>query len=104
MSTDTSPTREALAQNLRSLVDEAEALLKNAAKAGDAEFAVLRERISAQATQLRQQLESLEEGALKRARQAAHVTDEAVHSHPYTAIAVAAAVGALVGVLLTRKD
>jgi len=38
-----------------------------------------------------------------KAREAARVADSAVHTHPYAAIGVAAAVGLLLGVVLARR-
>jgi ElaB/YqjD/DUF883 family membrane-anchored ribosome-binding protein len=38
-----------------------------------------------------------------KAIQTAQAADEAVHEHPYTAIAIGAGVGALVGFLLARR-
>jgi ElaB/YqjD/DUF883 family membrane-anchored ribosome-binding protein len=101
---DTQTARDHMAQSLRSMVEEIESLLKSAAKSGDAQFTALRERLGTQATHLRQQLDELEETAVHRARQAARATDQAVHTHPYVAIGIAAAVGAVVGVLLARRD
>ncbi|PYI85433.1 MAG: hypothetical protein DME26_11090 [Verrucomicrobia bacterium] len=40
---------------------------------------------------------------VERSRQAAVVTDEYVHGHPWTAAGIAAALGMLVGILLCQR-
>jgi ElaB/YqjD/DUF883 family membrane-anchored ribosome-binding protein len=45
----------------------------------------------------------MQDSALRRARRAAKVADETVHEHPYASMGAAAAVGALIGMLITRR-
>ena len=52
---------------------------------------------------LRAQFDELDDQARYQLRKAARRTDEAVHSHPYRAIGVAAAAGLLVGWLASRR-
>ena len=102
--TQTDTKTEQLAQSLRTVMEDADALLKNVVKSGDAQFDALRDRLSAQVRQMRRQLEELEDTAVHKARQAARATDEAVHAHPYTAIGIAAAVGAIIGLIVARRS
>jgi ElaB/YqjD/DUF883 family membrane-anchored ribosome-binding protein len=90
-------------QHLRALTEEAEALLKATARAGDDKVAATRERLRTEVAHLRQRLGELEEVAGVRLRTAAHRTDEAIHDHPYTAMSAAALVGLLVGMLVVRR-
>ena len=99
----TSRPFERLTEDLRHVVDDAEQLLKNAAGSGDAQFDALRERFDQQLRRMRLQLEDLEHDAVHKAREAARAADAAVHTHPYAAIGVAAAVGLLLGVVLARR-
>jgi ElaB/YqjD/DUF883 family membrane-anchored ribosome-binding protein len=105
--TTTTPTSSAsddrMAHHLRTLADEAEALLQATARAGDAKVAETRERLRGELTHLRQRLTDLEARAGMQLKSAAHRTDEAVHAHPYTAIGVAAAIGLLAGLLIGRR-
>lgn len=95
--------REALANNLRHLVDEADQFLKSAARSGDETFDGVRQQFAEQVRQMRSQLDELEDDAMHKARHAARQADRAVHSHPYGAIGIAAAAGLLIGFLAARR-
>jgi ElaB/YqjD/DUF883 family membrane-anchored ribosome-binding protein len=92
-----------MAHHLRTLADEAEALLKATAKAGDEKVTETRERLRGEVAHLRERLADLEAHAGTQLKSAAHRTDEAVHSHPYTAMGAAAAIGLLAGLLIGRR-
>jgi ElaB/YqjD/DUF883 family membrane-anchored ribosome-binding protein len=94
---------ERVSQHLRTLVDEAETLLKATARAGDQKFDATRERLRDEVRHLRYRLADLEGSAAARVKQAARQTDEVVHSHPYAAVGAAAAAGLLLGILLSRR-
>jgi ElaB/YqjD/DUF883 family membrane-anchored ribosome-binding protein len=94
---------ERVAQHLRRLTDEAEALLKATARAGDEKFDATRERLRDEVQHLRARLGEMEAAAAARVRDAARQTDAAVHAHPYSAMGVAAAAGLLLGFLMARR-
>jgi ElaB/YqjD/DUF883 family membrane-anchored ribosome-binding protein len=96
-------TDDRVSMHLRNLVDEAEALLKAGAKAGDEKFDVTRERLREEIAHLRERLHEFESRAAARVKAAAHRTDETVHAHPYAAIGAAAVGGLLLGFLLARR-
>jgi ElaB/YqjD/DUF883 family membrane-anchored ribosome-binding protein len=103
---DTSTTTESadgLAQNLRQMADDAERLLKQAAAAGDRTLAKSRSRLESQLRRLREDLDDLQDATVLGARRALRTADHVVQEHPYSAIGVGAAVGLLIGLLLTRK-
>lgn len=60
--------------------------------------------LDGQVRQLRHQLDEIEACAVHGARRAARATDQAAHRHPYAAIGMAAAIGALVGALVARRN
>lgn len=99
MQPDSDISREKVKDDLRSLMTDAEELLK--ATAGD---------VSEKAKEARTRLA----GALEKAkgtyhnlegktREAAKATDRAIRSHPYESIGVAFGIGLLIGVLVARK-
>ncbi|MCR5868736.1 MAG: glycine zipper domain-containing protein [Aquincola tertiaricarbonis] len=92
--------QDRITEGLRHAVDEADALIKGGLKQGDAEAQALRDRLAARLARSREQLQELEEVAMYRARRAARLVDEQVHSHPYAAVGVAAAVGVIAGLLV----
>lgn len=92
-----------VSQHLRTLVDEAEALLKATARAGDEKYDATRERLGDEVRRLRARLGEFEAETATRVKQAARQTDVAVHAHPYAAMGTAAAVGLLLGYLLAQQ-
>lgn len=101
--TPVTTTDDRMAHHLRTLADEAEALLKDTARAGDEKMAATRERLRGEVAHLRERLADLESQAGMHIKSAAHRTDEVVHAHPYTAIGAAAAIGLLAGLLIGRR-
>jgi ElaB/YqjD/DUF883 family membrane-anchored ribosome-binding protein len=95
--------RDQLARNLRTLVDEAETLLKSAQGAGNEKFTAARDKFETQLSAARYELEKLQDDALHQARRAARATDHAVHEHPYTAMGITAGIGLLLGLLIARR-
>ncbi len=99
----TNPVDDRMGQHLRALADEAEALLKDTARAGDEKVAAARERLRGELVHLRERLTDLERRAGTQIKHAAERTDQAVHAHPYTAMGAAAAIGLLAGLLIGRR-
>jgi ElaB/YqjD/DUF883 family membrane-anchored ribosome-binding protein len=95
--------RDRLAQSLKQMVDEAEQLLKTAQRTGSEQFNLARDKFESQLRHAKSELEQLEESAAYQARRAARATDQAVHEHPYAAMGLAAGVGLLIGMLITRR-
>lgn len=94
--------RDRLVENLKDIVSDAEALLKAAQHDGEP-LASERQRFEARLHQVRAELAALQDRATQGVRRAAHAADTAVHSHPYAAAGLAAGVGVLVGMLISRR-
>ena len=99
----TETSREHLATSLRELVAESEELVKHIQRSGGEQLQVARDRFETTLASAREELESMQDSAMRRARRAAKVADETVHQHPYASMGAAAAVGALIGMLITRR-
>jgi len=95
--------REDLTHGLRHVIDQADQFLRGAARSGDEKFDAVRDTFVEQIRHLRAQLDELEDSAVHKARHAARVTDQTVHSHPYGAMGMAAAAGLLIGFLAARR-
>jgi ElaB/YqjD/DUF883 family membrane-anchored ribosome-binding protein len=78
--------------DLKVLLHDAERALSNTAGAASEKFSALRERLSSA-------MEASRTEAVRRAKQA----DEMVRENPYYAAGIAAGVGALVGILVSRR-
>jgi ElaB/YqjD/DUF883 family membrane-anchored ribosome-binding protein len=96
-------TNGRLADGLRHMVEEAEQRLHGAAESGDRKLDAMRVKFQHQLERMRLQLDEMEQATGNKARQAARAADRTVHAHPYGAIGLAAAVGALVGFLAARR-
>jgi len=95
--------RDRLAQSLGQLVDDAEALLKTAQHSGSEQFLAAREKVESRLRHARSELDALEDAAAYNVRRAARKADTAVHDHPYATAGLAAGVGVLIGMLISRR-
>jgi ElaB/YqjD/DUF883 family membrane-anchored ribosome-binding protein len=87
---------EKLADELRALVSEAEALLRNSTETVSAAG---REQAEATMADLRKRLTSLERQVKARARE----VDDYVHDNPWQAVAMAGGVALLLGLIMGRR-
>lgn len=99
----TPASEESVTQHLRALTHEAEALLEATARVGGEKVDATRERLRGEVAHLRERLAAFEANAGARLKDAAHRSDQAVHTHPYAAMGAAAVVGLLLGTLLARR-
>jgi len=96
-------TTEKLFHDLQAVVRDAEALLKaTAGQAGD-KVQEVRTRAEETVKQARKRLDVFEDEAMRRARQVATDADGYVRDNPWQAVGMAAGVGLLVGLLLSRR-
>jgi len=95
--------QERLARDLRTVVDDAEALLRHAVRDAGQGYADARARLEQSLVSAREELATLEHAVADKLRQAGHATDAYVHEKPWQAIGVGAGVGLLVGLLLGRR-
>ena len=95
-------SKEKLLQDLRSVVMDAEELLRATATQAGEKVSAVRERIQANLVSARARLEDAEALMLEKTKEAARATDEYVHDHPWRAVGIAAGVGLVVGMLISR--
>lgn len=94
-------TPQELLTDLRNLVVEAERMAANSvAEHSQDAFDAIRERFSSAQTRL----SDLYDGTRKKVTAGAQYTDEAIREKPYQALAIAAGVAVLIGVLLGRRS
>ncbi len=92
-------SREKLAQDLRVLIRDAEALLKAGATEAGGKVEELKSRLQASVGRMKETCQDLEQKVVTGAK----ATDKVIREHPYESIGVAFGVGLLIGVLATRK-
>ena len=95
--------RDKLVQDMKVVIADAEDLLRATANQAGEKIAVARERIQDSLHQAKVKLAEAEALVTERAKQAARYTDEYVHENPWRAIGVAAGIGLLLGLLISRR-
>ena len=103
MNTELVGTKDKLISDFKTVVADTEELLKATASAAGEQANVARSRVRESLAEAKVKLAAAEEVAVERAREAAKVTDEFVHDHPWKAIALATSVGLIVGLLIARR-
>lgn len=105
MTRSTTPevSKQKLAADLKAVVADAEELLRaTAGQAGD-KVADLRARIEERLGDARVTLAETQAAALEKAKQAGRAADDYVHENPWRSVGIAAGVGLLVGMLISRR-
>lgn len=92
-----------LMKDLRLVMMDAEELLKATAGQAGEKVASARARAEDSIRAAREALAEAGEAAVERGREAAESADVYVHEHPWTAIGIAAGVGLVIGLMLSRK-
>lgn len=92
-----------LLTDLHQVVSDAESLLRATADQTSAHASELRARVQTTLDRAKGSLGDFQSVAVERARAASKATDEYVHDNPWQSIGVAAGVGLLLGLLLTRR-
>ncbi len=96
-------SKEKLMQDLRVVVRDAEDLLRaTAGQAGD-KVASARERIQESLSVAKERLVAAEHAVVEKTKEAARATDEYVHENPWKSVGIAAGVGLIVGMLISRN-
>lgn len=95
--------REKLMNDLRTVIADAEEVLRVTADQATAGASELRVRMQERMAQAKARLQDLQETAVARARAAGHAADDYVHEHPWKAIGAAAGIGMIIGLLIGRR-
>jgi len=95
-------SKEKLMHDFRVVVADTEELLRATAGVAGEKVSAARERMQENLVVAKARLANAEEAVLAKTKEAAKATDEYVHENPWTAIGVAASVGVIVGMLISR--
>lgn len=96
-------TTEKLMADLRTVVDDAEALLRATSAQTGEKIQSARSRAEQSLKQARARLEQAEDEALAQARKVASDAEGYVQQKPWQAMGVAAGLGVVLGLLLNRR-
>jgi ElaB/YqjD/DUF883 family membrane-anchored ribosome-binding protein len=97
------PQRDKVMADLRTLIADAEELLRATAGQTGNGASALRDKVSATLERAKISLADTQAEALARAKAAGQAADRYVHDNPWTAVGAAAGVGLLIGLLLSRR-
>jgi ElaB/YqjD/DUF883 family membrane-anchored ribosome-binding protein len=92
-----------LNQDIRAVVDDAEALLRHAVRDAGVGYDDARSRLERSLKNARTGLEGFEHAVVDNARRAKKATNEYVHEHPWQSMGIGAGVGLLLGMLISRR-
>lgn len=98
-----SNAHEKLMGELKSVIKDAESLLKNTENQASEGFKSARAKFESTLSNAKRELSGLEENVVDKVKEAAHTTDEYVKGHPWNSVGLGACVGLLVGLLAARK-
>ncbi len=100
---DTNIGKEKLISDFQSLLKDVDALIKEGTGHLGEKAQVIRDRVDQGVRRARVQLEELDHVVRDRSREAARVTDDFVHDHPWESAGVGFGVGLLLGILLGKR-
>lgn len=96
-------TKEKLMEDLRVVVADAEELLKATANQTGDRIAAARAKAGESLQVAKERLADAQASVVEKVRVAATTTDDYVHENPWQAVGVAAAVGLVLGALISRR-
>jgi ElaB/YqjD/DUF883 family membrane-anchored ribosome-binding protein len=99
----TEVTTDQLVTDLKTVMHDAEALLKATSTQTGERIQEARARAEQSLQQARTRLSELEQEALQRAQEMADATEGYVRENPWQSVGIAAGVGLLIGLLLSRR-
>lgn len=98
-----SGARDQLMNDLKSVIQDAEAWLRHGGQLTGEEFQAAKAKFERTLHNAKDDLVRLEETVVVKTREAAKATDEYVKENPWKSVGVGAAVGLLVGMLISRR-
>ena len=103
MTTETLNPRDRLIADFKTVIQDAEELIKATASQTGEKVAKVRSRAEENLRDARRKLEEMEGDLLARGKAAAKATDQLVHDNPWQSVAIASAVGIMLGMLISRR-
>jgi len=95
--------KEKLVGDLKTLIGDAEELLKASANQAGEKFSVARQKIEQSLVEGKKSLADAEKLLVKKSKEAADVADDYVRENPWGAVGIAAGVGIVLGLLIRRS-
>lgn len=103
MINETQVTRDRLIDDFKVVMHDAEDLLKATASQTGDKIGAVRARAEEGIREARRKLGEMESNLVGRTKAAAKATDQLVHENPWQSVAIATAVGFVLGMLISRR-
>ena len=103
MATATEAARKKLVDDFKALTTDTEELLRATANQTGERASAARARVEERLRKAKEAVDELRDDVLEHSRAAAEAADRTVRDHPWESVAVAAGVGFLLGMLITRR-
>jgi ElaB/YqjD/DUF883 family membrane-anchored ribosome-binding protein len=103
MTPDKAVSRDKLVQDLKIVISDAEDLLRATASTAGEKVVAAREKVQDSLDRAKVKLAEVEDAIIDSGKQAARATDEYVHDHPWRAVGIAAGIGVIIGMLISRR-
>lgn len=96
-------TKEQLIADFKTVISDAEALIKATANQSGEALATVRAKAEESLAKAKAKMADAEEAVLARAKAAARATDVYVHENPWKAIGISAGLALLIGFIMGRR-
>lgn len=100
---ESSRTKGKIVSDLKAIVNDADELLQATAKVSGEGFNLARAKFAEKLQTAKASLVDAEQTVVDKAKQVATATDGYVKGNPWTAVGIAAGVGALIGFLVSKR-
>lgn len=104
MATKTDSVKNTLIADFKAVIHDAEELIKATADQTDDKIGAIRGQAEKSLRDARSKLGEIEDNIMERGKAAAKATDQLVHDKPWQSVALATAVGVMVGMLISRRN
>jgi ElaB/YqjD/DUF883 family membrane-anchored ribosome-binding protein len=94
---------EKLVTDLKTLITDAEELLRASANQAGEKIAVARQKIEQSLIEGKKSLADAEKMLLEKGKEAADIADDYIRENPWSAVGMAAALGLVLGLLIRRS-
>jgi ElaB/YqjD/DUF883 family membrane-anchored ribosome-binding protein len=103
MTREKAAPRDKLVQDLKIVISDAEDLLRATASTAGEKVVAAREKVQDSLDRAKVKLAEVEDVIIDSGKQAARATDEYVHENPWRAVGIAAGIGVIIGMLISRR-
>jgi ElaB/YqjD/DUF883 family membrane-anchored ribosome-binding protein len=103
MTPEDAASKEKLVQDLKLVITDAEDVLRAMAGQAGEKVSAAQEKFQDSVHRARLKLAEVEDAVLDKSKQAARATDDYVNEHPWKAAGIAAGIGLIIGMLISRR-